>query len=94
MQFQQLDLQPLTGYMGTLKTKVSDLKASSMTTGDHMKEVDDLLRMVGDYSEGKPVWGKLNTIKFRKAGESIYRRTAKYATRLYGAAKAETVLFF
>ena len=75
----------LMGYMGTLETKVSDLKASSKTTGDRMKEVDDLLRMVEYYADGKPVCDKLNTIKFKKSRDKYSQENGEVLRRFYMA---------
>lgn len=47
------------------------MKAAMKQTDSRTKELNDLLQLAHFYAEGKPVYDKLNTIKFKKAREKF-----------------------
>ncbi len=51
--------------------KSDELKAAMKTKSDRMKDIQELLRMVQFYKDGKPVSDKLATIKFKKSREKF-----------------------
>lgn len=75
----------LMNYIRTLETKIDGLKTSSKATSDRMKEVDDLLRMTEYYAEGKPIYDKLNSIKFKKSREKYSQENGEVLRRFYMA---------
>ena len=53
----------------SLSEKIDKLKDSMKLKSTRMQELEELLRMAGYYAAGKPVYDKLNTIKFKKSRE-------------------------
>lgn len=57
-----------------LSDRIDTLKNSMRGKSNRMKELDELLRMVQFYTEGKPIADKLATIKERQAGAVYVRK--------------------
>jgi hypothetical protein len=72
-------------YMRTLDAKIDSLKTSSKTISDRIKEVDDLVRMTEYYAEGKPVYDKMNGIKFKGSREKYQHENEAVLRRFYMA---------
>lgn len=53
----------------SLSRRIDGLKDSMKAKSTRMKELEELLRMAKYYAAGKPVYDKLNTIKFKKSRE-------------------------
>ncbi len=78
-------IDELMDYMRTLDAKIDSLKTSSKTKSDRIKEVDDLLRMTEYYAEGKPVYDKMNGIKFKGSREKYQHENEAVLRRFYMA---------
>ena len=57
-----------------LSDRIDTLKSSMCGKSDRMKELDELLRMVQFYTEGKPVADKLATIQMERQAGTVYVR--------------------
>ena len=57
--------------VSVLSDRIDTLKSSMCGKSDRMKELDELLRMVQFYTEGKPVADKLATIKWKGKREQF-----------------------
>ncbi|HQO41861.1 MAG TPA: MobQ family relaxase [Bacillota bacterium] len=75
----------LMDYMRTLDAKIDSLKAASKSKSERIKEVDDLLRMTEYYAEGKPVYNKMNSIKFKGGREKYQHENEAVLRRFYMA---------
>lgn len=53
-------MDDLAAYTGELNEQISTLKASSNEKASHMKQLEELLRMVDYLKEGKPIVDQLN----------------------------------
>ena len=53
--------------LGSMRTDIDTLKEAASKNQNRIKELDELLRMVAFYREGKPVADKLKTIHFAKS---------------------------
>ena len=72
----------LEAQLDTLSGQINGRKDSLKTKSTRMKELDELLRMVEYYAAGKPVYEKLNSIKFKISREN-YANEHKNALRLF-----------
>jgi hypothetical protein len=72
----------LEARLDTLNGQINGMKDSLKTKSTRMKELDELLRMVEYYAAGKPVYEKLNSIKFKKSREN-YANEHENALRLF-----------
>lgn len=68
--------------VSALNDHIDTLKSSMCDKSDRMKELDELLRMVQFYTEGKPVSDKLATIKWKGKREPFMSENEN-ALRLY-----------
>lgn len=57
----------LDALLGSMRTDIDTLKEATSKNQNSIKELDELLRMVAFYREGKPVVDKLKTIHFTKS---------------------------
>lgn len=69
-----------------LSDRIDTLKNSMRGKSDRMKELDELLRMVQFYTEGKPIADKLATIKWKGKREQFMSENEN-ALRLYHMAE-------
>ncbi len=72
--------------VSVLSDRIDTLKSSMRGKSDRMKELDELLRMVQFYTEGKPVADKLATIKWKGKREQFMSENEN-ALRLYHMAE-------
>ncbi len=57
----------LDALLGSMRTDIDTLKEAASKNQNRIKELDELLRMVAFFREGKPVADKLKTIHFTKS---------------------------
>ena len=57
----------LDALLGSMRTDIDTLKETASKNQNRIKELDELLRMMAFYREGKPVADKLKTIHFAKS---------------------------
>ena len=72
--------------VSALSDRIDTLKSSMRGKSDRIKELDELLRMVQFYTEGKPVADKLATIKWKGKREQFMSENEN-ALRLYHMAE-------
>ena len=72
--------------VSVLSDRIDTLKSSMRGKSDRMKELDELLRMVQFYTEGKPVADKLSTIKWKGKRQQLMSENEN-ALRLYHMAE-------
>ena len=76
----------LDSALHTMQSKIDTLKKSAFGKQARIKELDELLRMVQFYTEGKPVFDKLATIKWKGKREQFMFENEN-ALRLYHMAE-------
>ena len=79
--------------VSVLSDRIDTLKSSMCGKSDRMKELDELLRMVQFYTEGKPVADKLATIKWKDKREQFMSENEN-ALRLYHMAERKLKPYF
>ena len=79
--------------VSVLSDRIDTLKSSMRGKSDRMKELDELLRMVQFYTEGKPVADKLATIKWKGKREQFMSENEN-ALRLYHMAERKLKPYF
>ena len=79
--------------VSVLSDRIDTLKSSMCGKSDRMKELDELLRMVQFYTEGKPVADKLATIKWKGKREQFMSENEN-ALRLYHMAERKLKPYF
>ena len=79
-------LEDLQLRVSALNDRITDLKESMRGKSGRMKELDELLRMVEFYADGKPVADKLATIKWKGKREQFVSENEN-ALRLYHMAE-------
>ncbi len=72
--------------VSALSDRIDTLKSSMRIKSDRMKELDELLRMVQFYTEGKPIADKLATIKWKGKREQFMSENEN-TLRLYHMAE-------
>ena len=72
--------------VAVLSDRIDTLKSDLRGKSERMKELDELLRMVQFYTEGKPVADKLSTIKWKGKREQFMSENEN-ALRLYHMAE-------
>ena len=72
--------------VSALRERIDTLKSSMRGKSERMKELDELLRMVQFYTEGKPVADKLATIKWKGKREQFMSENEN-VLRLYHMAE-------
>ena len=72
--------------VAVLSDRIDSLKSDLRGKSERMKELDELLRMVQFYTEGKPVADKLSTIKWKGKREQFMSENEN-ALRLYHMAE-------
>ena len=72
--------------VSALNDRITDLKESMRGKSDRMKELDELLRMVEFYADGKPVADRLSAIKWKSKREQ-FQAENENALRLYHMAE-------
>ena len=72
----------LEARLDTLSGQINGMQDSLKTKFTRIKELDELLRMVEYYAAGKPVYEKLNSIKFKKSREN-YANEHENTLRLF-----------
>ncbi|HQH66517.1 MAG TPA: MobQ family relaxase [Clostridia bacterium] len=83
----------LEARLDTLNGQINGIKDSLKTKSTRMKELDELLRMVEYYAAGKPVYEKLNSIKFKKSREN-YANEHENTLRLFYMAQRKLKPYF
>lgn len=79
--------------VSVLSDRIDTLKNSMRGKSDRMKELDELLRMVQFYTEGKPIADKLATIKWKGKREQFIFENEN-ALRLYHMAERKLKPYF
>ena len=79
--------------VSALNDRITDLKESMRGKSDRMKELDELLRMVEFYADGKPVADRLSTIKWKSKREQFQAENGN-ALRLYHMAERKLKPYF
>ena len=79
--------------VSVLSDRIDTLKNSMRGKSDRMKELDELLRMVQFYTEGRPVADKLATIKWKGKREQFMSENEN-ALRLYHMAERKLKPYF
>ena len=79
--------------VSALSERIDTLKSSMRGKSERMKELDELLRMVQLYTEGKPVADKLATIKWKGKREQFMSENEN-ALRLYHMAERKLKPYF
>ena len=79
--------------VSALSNHIDTLKSSMRGKSDRMKELDELLRMVQFYTEGKPVADKLATIKWKGKREQFMSENEN-ALHLYHMAERKLKPYF
>ena len=79
--------------VSALSERIDTLKSSMRGKSERMKELDELLRMVQLYTEGKPVADKLATIKWKGKREQFMSENEN-ALRLYHMAEHKLKPYF
>ena len=79
--------------VSALNERITDLKESMRGKSDRMKKLDELLRMVQFYTEGKPVADRLATIKWKSRRE-LFQAENENALRLYHMAERKLKPYF
>ena len=79
--------------VSALSDRIDTLKSSMRSKSDRMKELDELLRMVQFYTEGKPVADKLATIKWKGKREQFISENEN-TLRLYHMAERKLKPYF
>ena len=79
--------------VSVLSDRIDTLKSSMRGKSDRMKELDELLRMVQFYTEGKPVADKLATIKWKGKREQFMSENEN-VLRLYHMAERKLKPYF
>lgn len=78
-------MDELMAYIRALNKKLDKFKATSKAKSEPMKELNTLLRMADYYADGKPVFDKLSTIKFKKSREAFQQENDETLRRFYMA---------
>ena len=86
-------LEDLQQRVSALNERITELKESVCGKSDRMKELDELLRMVEFYADGKPVSDKLATIKWKGKREQ-FQAENENALRLYHMAERKLKPYF
>ena len=79
--------------VSALSDRIDTLKSSMRSKSDRMKELDELLRMVQFYTEGKPIADKLATIKWKGKREQFMSENEN-TLRLYHMAERKLKTYF
>lgn len=79
--------------VSALSERIDTLKSSMRGKSERMKELDELLRLVQLYTEGKPVADKLATIKWKGKREQFMSENEN-ALRLYHMAERKLKPYF
>ena len=79
--------------VSVLSDHIDTLKSSMRGKSDRMKELDELLRMVQFYTDGKPVADKLATIKWKGKREQFMSENEN-TLRLYHMAERKLKTYF
>ena len=93
MQNKLTTTEELHEHVSVLSDQIDTLKNSMRGKSDRMKELDELLRMVQFYTEGKPVADKLATIKWKGKREQFMSENEN-ALRLYHMAERKLKPYF
>ena len=93
MQNKLYTVEDLQERVSALNGSIDSLKSSLRGKSDRMKELDELLRMVQFYTEGKPVADKLATIKWKGKREQFMSENEN-ALRLYYMAERKLKPYF
>lgn len=93
MQNKLYTVEDLHERVSVLNNQIDALKSSLRGKSNRMKELDDLLRMVQFYTEGKPVADKLATIKWKGKREQFAAENEN-ALRLYHMAERKLKPYF
>ena len=93
MQNKLYTVEDLQERVSVLNDQIDALKSSLRGKSDRMKELDELLRMVQFYTEGKPVADKLATIKWKGKREQFMSENEN-ALRLYHMAERKLKPYF
>ena len=75
----------LDALLDSMRTDIDTLKEAASKNQNRIKELDELLRMVAFYREGKPVADKLKTIRFEKSKQKFKAENDDVLTRFYMA---------
>ena len=93
MQNKLTTTEELQERVSALGERIDTLKSSMRGKSERMKELDELLRMVQLYTEGKPVADKLATIKWKGKREQFMSENEN-ALRLYHMAERKLKPYF
>ncbi len=93
MQNKLYTVEDLQERVSVLNVQIDALKKSLRGKSDRMKELDELLRMVQFYTEGKPVADKLAAIKWKGKREQFMSENEN-ALRLYHMAERKLKPYF
>ena len=85
--------EELQDRVSALSDRIDALKSSMRGKSDRMKELDELLRMVQFYTEGKPIADKLATTKWKGKREQFMSENEN-ALRLYHMAERKLKPYF
>ena len=75
----------LDALLGSMRTDIDTLKEAASKNQNRIKELDELLRMVAFYREGKPVADKLKAIRFEKSKQKFKTENDDVLTLFYMA---------
>ena len=75
----------LMDYLSSINKRIGAHKETNQAYTSRMKELDELLRMCTYYAEGKPIAGKLNSIRFKGRREAFKAEHDETLRKLYMA---------